>query len=420
MRSSSLPVLRRAVRHRPGRMGRLARLRRDSLYCIFTMRKRSSCPGRDSARVSGARTDLSWPCRPAACLLGLLLTLATAAIANDAYRLRTVAADLDNAEHFACLKDGHFLVVHGRRHLLRVRPQGHVEAVLGGPASLADEGGRWLDVAADRNFDANRIVYLSYAEGPPGANGVSVYRARVDGGRLVGGRRIYRSSPDKATPFNYGGRLLLLDGGLLLITVGDGVIHREAAQSWDSELGKVMRIYTDGTPAGARGPESSDTLRIWARGLRHATAIAADPRDDTIYVIDEGPGGGDEINELEPSGNYGWPAVSHGVDRSGALVTPFRTAPNMLDPIWVWPEAIRPHAMAFYRGQNLPAWRGSLFVAAEKTAGIHRLRLARHDVVEEEQLFLRLDAPVRDLRSCGDDLYLLTGGPAGRLLRVLP
>ena len=42
-----------------------------------------------------------------------------------------------------------------------------------------------------------------------------------------------------------------------------------------------------------------------------------------IFEHEHGPRGGDEMNLIEPSLNYGWPAITYGIDYSGAVISPF-------------------------------------------------------------------------------------------------
>ncbi|MEE4109633.1 MAG: PQQ-dependent sugar dehydrogenase, partial [Halieaceae bacterium] len=51
---------------------------------------------------------------------------------------------------------------------------------------------------------------------------------------------------------------------------------------------------------------------------------------------------------------------------------------------------------------------------------VRRLRIVRQAVVQEEALFAELGKPIRDVRVFDGDIYLLTDGEQGTLVRVLP
>lgn len=336
------------------------------------------------------------------------------------YQLRKLADDLHWPWSLARLPDRSFLVTERSGQLLRVHPGGARRIVSGTPPTLfAGEGG-YLDVVLDPRFETNGMIYLSYAEGEEKANGVSVYRGRLDENRLEEGRRILRVAVDKSTTRNYGGRMLTIGEDELLITIGDGLVHRAAAQGTGSELGKILRVDDTGQPTGIRSADGKETLRIWGLGHRNPQGIARNPDDGLFYAVDHGPRGGDELNVLRGGGNHGWPLVSAGVEESGAMVTPFRTMPDAQDPLWTWTPAIGPSGMAFYAGGAFPAWHGSVLIGGLVSRDVRRLRIVRQAVVEEEALFAELGKPIRDVRVFGDDLYLLTDGERGTLFQVIP
>jgi glucose/arabinose dehydrogenase len=336
------------------------------------------------------------------------------------YQLLTLAEDLHWPWSVARLPDDSFLVTERRGRLLRVYPGGRRREVGGTPPTLfAGEGG-YLDVVLDPGFRTNRVVYLSYAEGEERANGVSVFRGRLVDNRLEQGRRILRVAADKRTTRNYGGRLLAVGDDELLVTIGDGFLHRAAAQETGSELGKILRIDNTGQPAGILSADGKETLRIWALGYRNPQGLARSKDDGLVYAVDHGPRGGDELNLLRGGDNHGWPLVSTGVEESGAMVTPFRTMAGMEDPLWTWTPAIGPSGMAFYDGTAFAAWRGSFLVGGLVSRDVRRLRIVRQAVVQEEALFAELGKPIRDVRVFDGDIYLLTDGEQGTLVRVLP
>ena len=132
--------------------------------------------------------------------------------------------------------------------------------------------------------------------------------------------------------------------------------------------------------------------------------------------------GGDEINIIEKGKNYGWPRVSFGVNYDG---TPVGTGKSEMDgvtsPIWHWTPSIAPSGMAFYTGDLIPGWKGSLLNGALKFELLSRLELTGDKAVKEERLLQNLRERIRDVRQGPDGaVYLLTDNSSGRVLRVVP
>jgi glucose/arabinose dehydrogenase len=350
-------------------------------------------------------------------ILLILLWLPLCANAAD-YRLETVATGLNWPWSVAQLPDGAFLLTQRSGQVLLLGADGARQILSGTPPTLFSGEGGYLDIATDPAFTDNGLFYLSYVAGTAAANHLALYRARLDNGAVVDGQTILRVKPVKRGTRHHGGRMLFLPDGSLLLTVGDGFERREQAQSLTGELGKVLRIRGDGeAPVGNPMPQTG-AERIYSYGHRNPQGLAHDVGGGLLYLHDHGPRGGDELNVLLRGENYGWPAVTEGVDRSGALITPFRTAPDMVDPIWTWSPAIAPSAMAFYNGDQFPEWRSSLLVSSLVDGGIRRLQVHAGQVTGEERLLEELGERIRDLRVFGDGIYLLTDGEQGRLLRL--
>jgi len=132
--------------------------------------------------------------------------------------------------------------------------------------------------------------------------------------------------------------------------------------------------------------------------------------------------GGDEINIIEKGRNYGWPRVSYGVNYDGTPVGNGKaTMDGVTDPIWYWTPSIAPSGMAFYTGDLIPGWKGSLFNGALKFELLSRLELKGEKAVKEERLLKNLHERIRDVRQGPDGaLYLLTDNSSGRILRIVP
>ena len=173
---------------------------------------------------------------------------------------------------------------------------------------------------------------------------------------------------------HYGGRLAFLPDGTLLLTTGDGFDYREDAQDIASGLGKVLRMNDDGSPA-ADNPFPVSPW-VYSYGHRNPQGLAV-TEQGVIWLHEHGPRGGDEINRIRPGVNYGWPAITHGVDYSGALVSPYTEWPGMAQPAWQWTPSIAPSGLAVGVGDLFPAWRGDLLVGALVAREVRLLDIAQ-------------------------------------------
>lgn len=332
------------------------------------------------------------------------------------YRLETWAGGLELPWSLAFLPGGGALVTELGGHLRRVSPAGEAGSPIDGvpPVYFAGQGGLF-DVVLHPDFARNRLVYLSFAEGGPDDNGTAVARGRLAGSTLEDVRIIFRNFSRKDTPVHYGGRMAFLADGSLLLTTGDGFDYREAAQDIASGLGKILRMNDDGTPASGNPFPASPY--VYSYGHRNPQGLAVAP-DGVIWAHEHGPRGGDELNRIEAGANYGWPAVTHGVDYNGALISPFTEREGMVSPVYYWVPSIGPSGLAVYDGGLFPAWRGDLFVGALVDREIRRLDLENERVAAEEPLLSELDARIRDVRNGPDGaLYVLT---PDRIVRVTP
>ena len=161
---------------------------------------------------------------------------------------------------------------------------------------------------------------------------------------------------------------------------------------------------------------------IYSLGHRNVQGLAVRPATGRIWSHEHGPRGGDEVNILEPGANFGWPAITYGIDYSGAIISDKTHLPGMKQPVVHWDPSIAPSGMAFYDEARFPAWRGDLFVGALAGRHLRRLELDGERVIGQEVLLKReLGARIRDVRSGPDGfLYVLTDGPGARLVRLEP
>ncbi|MFC3712596.1 PQQ-dependent sugar dehydrogenase [Sphingoaurantiacus capsulatus] len=338
------------------------------------------------------------------------------------HRITTMATGLDHPWSVAFLPDGRVLVTE-RAGRLRVISGGKLQAkpIAGVPAVYENGQGGLFDVLPHPDFATNRLLFLSYAAGTPKANATRIARARLDGDSLTDVKVIFEVAPLKNTPAHYGGRMAWLRDGSLVMTTGDGFDYREAAQRKDGLIGKTIRIRPDGKiPSdnpfvGVKGARPE----IWSLGHRNPQGLAVDPATGTLWQHEHGPQGGDEVNLIRRSANYGWPVATYGRDYSGAGISPFKTYKNMVDGVLTWTPSIAPSGLAVYRGAMFPEWQGDLIVGALAHEHVRRVDLNGTKVVGQQRLFPDLTARIRDVRVAPDGaIWLTVDEDEGRVLRV--
>lgn len=362
------------------------------------------------ARVSGLLIVFVWLC-------------ANVQVRAADYSVRVVAEGLAFPWSLAFLPNGEMLVTERVGRLRMVRDGSLLDYDVGGlPDIYVDGQGGLFDVLVDPDFYQNKRIYLSFSAGNSSENALHVVSARLEGSSLNSVYTILTVSPVKNTPHHFGGRMALLPDGSLIVTSGEGFDFREQAQALNSLLGKVLRINTDGTvpddnPFVGRGDAHSEILSY---GHRNPQGIVVS-KDGTIWVHEHGPRGGDELNRIVAGKNYGWPAITYGVDYSGAYVSPFDKAEGMEQPVTYWVPSIAPAGMAEYQGDAFPQWRGNLLVASLVEKSVRRLIINGDEVTGEEIMFTNLDVRFRDVRVGPDgNLYLLTDNDPGSVLRISP
>jgi aldose sugar dehydrogenase len=308
------------------------------------------------------------------------------------------------------------------------------QPIAGVPDVLAISQGGLMDIALHPRFAENRLVYLTYSAGTRSANRTQIARARLDGNRLQNLQVIFTVTPSKTGGQHFGSRLLWLPDGTLLAAIGDGgnpplqidgKLSREQAQNLNSNLGKVIRLREDGSPApdnplSKAKATGSVKPEIWSYGHRNIQGLAFDPVRQQVWATEHGSRGGDELNLVTGGQNYGWPLVTHSQEYGGGEISSQRSRPGLVDPKTVWTPAIAPSGLAIYRGDLVPDWAGNLFAGGLVSRDVRRIWLDGNGRVTQQQT-IAIGQRVRDVRQGPDGwLYVLTDESNGQLLRLEP
>lgn len=349
-------------------------------------------------------------------------TFVTQAVTVEA---ETLARGLSNPWGLDFLPDGSALVTE-RSGQLRLFANGTLSAPIPGVPEVAVVGqGGLLDVAVSPDFAETGVIFLSFSEPGQGGAGTAIARARLvrNGGatRLENVTTIFSMNRKSAAGQHFGSRIVLHPDGTLFFTIGDRG-EGDRAQDPADHAGSVLRINRDGTvPEDNPFADSKDTApEIWSMGHRNPQGAVFDPVTRSVWTVEHGARGGDEVNRPEAGRNYGWPVISYGVNYSGTKIGVGSEAPGYEQPEYYWDPSIAPSGTAVYQGEMFPEWQGDFLVAALKYHLVARLdRDENGGITGEERLFKGAFGRIRDVNVAPDgSLWLLTDERRGEIIRI--
>ena len=290
-----------------------------------------------------------------------------------------------------------------------------ITEIEGIPNVLFRGQGGLSDIALHPDYEINRKIYLSFSFGEKKNNTLRVIVAELEGNKLSKQKIIFEATPYRKTSNHYGARLLFLNDKSLIITSGDGFNYRELAQELDNHYGKIIRVMDDGSiPVDNPFIEKKNALpEIWSFGHRNQQGLAFDKVNNILYSHEHGPRGGDEINVIEPGKNYGWPAITYGIDYNGSIISPFKEKEGMEQPLKYWVPSIAPLDMLFYNGEIFPELNGKILICSAVPGDIRRLSVDGSSV-NEDIIFKEIEGRIRSIKSSvKGNLLVLTDGPKG-------
>ncbi|MFV0303208.1 MAG: PQQ-dependent sugar dehydrogenase [Paracoccus sp. (in: a-proteobacteria)] len=336
----------------------------------------------------------------------------------------TIAEGLEHPWGMGELPDGSWLVTErpGRMRLLGA------DGGLSGPISGLPEvdnrrQGGLLDVAVASDFADTRRVWWSFAEPREGGTTGTAVATGVlsgDASAMTDMRVIFRQQPAWDSAMHYGSRLVFDNEGALYVTTGERSYPqpRQLAQDVTTHLGKVLRINPEGGAATGNPVLPGGQPEIWSWGHRNLQAAALAP-DGTLWTVEHGPRGGDELNHPQAGRNYGWPVITYGLDYSGTPIGEGLTArEGMEQPVYYWDPVIAPSGMTFYSGAMFPEWQGDALIGGLRARALVRLNLDGERVTGEARHLADIGR-VRDVDVAGDGaVMILIDDVDGSVVRV--
>ncbi|MET9963993.1 PQQ-dependent sugar dehydrogenase [Streptomyces sp. NPDC006326] len=305
-----------------------------------------------------------------------------------------IAKDLESPWGVAPLPDGDLLVASRDRGTIsrvavatgKVVPIGKVPGVAPG-----GEGGL-LGLALSPSFASDRMVYAYFTTESDNRIARMRYDEHREPGQQLGAPDTVLRGIPKGLVHN-GGRIAF--GPDKMLYAGTGETGEQAlAQDKKSLGGKILRMTPDGRPV--HGNPEADSV-VYSYGHRNVQGLAWD-KDKRLWASEFGQHTWDELNLIEPGGNYGWPEAE---GKAGK--------PGLRDPVAVWKtDEASPSGIAWAQG--------SVWMAGLKGARLWRIPLAGAALAAEPEAFL--EGKYGRLRTVislgGDRLLLVTSETDGR------
>jgi len=256
-------------------------------------------------------------------------------------------------------------------------------------------GGGLLGIAVHPAFDNNHFIYVYYTYEKDGTLWNKILRITELNNKLDAAKTIFDNMPGSV--YNNGGIIKFGPDGKLY--VGTGSISESSHDSQDIQSleGKILRLNDDGTIPDDNPFADSP---VFSFGHMSPKGLGWD-NGGNLFVTEMGPSKNDEINLVQPGGNYGWPEQ----ECSGNE--------EFIDPIVCYDPAIEPGGIVFYYGDKIKL-DNPLVLASLRASQLFNLEID-DDEVKSQTSILSGIGRIRDVAIGPDDhLYLITSNTDGK------
>lgn len=351
-------------------------------------------------------------------VLFLNFTCTTNAQKNITYEV--VVAEIDIPWGFTFLPDNSILITEKEGELIHFK-DGKKTTVTGLPEITVRGQGGLMDIELHPNFSENNLIYFTYASAEGEEQGVNtaLMSAKFINNTLVDKKLLYKASPNSRRGQHFGSRIVFDAKNYVYFSIGDRGSRDENPQDITKDGGKIYRLNDDSTI-----PEDNPFVdiknaktAIYSYGHRNPQGMKMNPFTNEIWSHEHGPKGGDEVNIITKSKNYGWPVISYGVNYSGTKFTDITAKQGMEQPMHYWDPSIAPSGMAFVNSDMYPDWKGNLLVGSLKFQYIANCTIKDGKIVKEEKILEKIGR-VRSIEQ-GNDGFMYAGIEGLGIIKIL-
>lgn len=337
------------------------------------------------------------------------------------FSLDTLTSKLENPWGIAFLPDGRILVTE-KKGEIRIIKDGKLldEKIENVPAVYTEGQGGLLDIILHPDYATNGWIYLSYAKPGEGGGGTTIARTKLQGSAFTDFQELFSAQPFTNSGVHFGSRIVFDGKGHIFFSSGERGT-KENAQNLGNHLGKILRINEDGSVptdnpfVNTIGAKSE----IWSYGHRNPQGLIFDNTTTSLWNVEHGPKGGDELNKVEKGKNYGWPVITYGIDYDGKPISDITTKEGMEQPVWYWVPSIATCGMAYVTSDKYPGWKNNFMVGALALTHVARVEVENGKFVKQEKLLDKIGRVRMVAQSPDGYLYVATESP-GMLVKIVP
>ena len=320
----------------------------------------------------------------------------------------------------AFLPDTSMLVTDLSGDLFRVYRDGRKDLIEGTPDVYFRGQGGLMDVEISPNYSENNYVYLSYSQPVRKKAFTAIARAKLIKDQLKDLEIIYSAEQrhySKKT-VHFGSRFAIRDD-YLFFSIGDRG-ERDEAQDVHKPNGKIHRLHLDGSIPNDNPFKSKngETNSIWCYGNRNPQGLTFS-NDGTLWELEHGPRGGDELNIIERGLNYGWPKITYGINYIGTKISDHTHLEGMEQPVWHWTPSIAVCGMKIYENDLIPNWNGDILVTSLKYEFLERVKIENGAKIGSEKIY-DAGSRVRDVEVGPEGFIYVALENPGRIVKIKP
>ena len=320
----------------------------------------------------------------------------------------------------AFLPDTSMLVTDLSGDLFRVYRDGRKDLIEGTPDVYFRGQGGLMDVEISPNYSENNYVYLSYSQPVRKKAFTAIARAKLIKDQLKDLEIIYSAEQrhySKKT-VHFGSRFAIRDD-YLFFSIGDRG-ERDEAQDVHKPNGKIHRLHLDGSIPNDNPFKSKngETNSIWCYGNRNPQGLTFS-NDGTLWELEHGPRGGDELNIIERGLNYGWPKITYGINYIGTKISDHTHLEGMEQPVWHWTPSIAVCGMKIYENDLIPNWNGDILVTSLKYEFLERVKIENGEKIGSEKIY-DAGSRVRDVEVGPEGFIYVALENPGRIVKIKP